>query len=146
MIPSVPARFTLTIDTRIDPKANTSLEGLYLSKGMYCTQCEAEGFRKITYYLDRPDVMATFRTRVEADKQTCPVLLSNGNPVARGDLADGRHFVVWEDPFKKPCYLFALVAGDLAVVEDHFVTRSGRKVLLQIFVEPHDLDNVIMWM
>lgn len=141
VIPSVPARFTLTIDTRIDPKANTSLEGLYLSKGMYCTQCEAEGFRKITYYLDRPDVMATFRTRVEADKQTCPVLLSNGNPVARGDLPDGRHFVVWEDPFKKPCYLFALVAGDLAVVEDHFVTRSGRKVLLQIFVEPHDLDK-----
>lgn len=141
VIPSVPARFTLTIDTRIDPKANTSLEGLYLSKGMYCTQCEAEGFRKITYYLDRPDVMAIFRTRVEADKQTCPVLLSNGNPVARGDLADGRHFVVWEDPFKKPCYLFALVAGDLAVVEDHFVTRSGRQVLLQIFVESQDLDK-----
>jgi aminopeptidase N len=140
-IPSVPDRFSLTIDTRISPETNTSLEGLYLSKGMYCTQCEAEGFRKITYYLDRPDVMATFRTRVEADKKTCPILLSNGNPVARGDLDGGRHFVVWEDPFKKPCYLFALVAGDLAMVEDHFTTMSGRDVLLQIFVEPHDLDK-----
>ncbi len=141
LIPAVPDRFTLIIETRIQPHANTSLEGLYLSKGMYCTQCEAEGFRKITYYLDRPDVMATFRTRVEADKSACPVLLSNGNPVARGDLENGRHFVVWEDPFKKPCYLFALVAGKLSVVEDHFTTMSGRPVLLQIFVEPQDLDK-----
>ncbi len=141
VIPGVPAQFTLIIETRINPKANTSLEGLYLSKGMYCTQCEAEGFRKITYYLDRPDVMARFRTRIEADKKSCPVLLSNGNPVQRGDLGNGRHFAVWEDPFKKPCYLFALVAGDLAVVEDRFTTCSGRDVLLQIFVEPHDLDK-----
>lgn len=141
VISQVPARFVLTIDTRIDPQANTSLEGLYLSKGMYCTQCEAEGFRKITYYLDRPDVMAKFRTRIEADKKTCPILLSNGNLVQRGELDNGRHFVVWEDPFKKPCYLFALVAGDLAVVEGTFTTCSGREVLLQIFVEPHDLDK-----
>ncbi|HVK99503.1 MAG TPA: aminopeptidase N, partial [Dongiaceae bacterium] len=139
VVPGVPARFTLTIDTRIDPKANTSLEGLYLSKGMYCTQCEAEGFRKITFYLDRPDVMAKFRTRIEADKKSCPILLSNGNPIQRGELGNGRHYVIWEDPFKKPCYLFALVAGDLAVVEDRFTTMSGRDVLLQIFVEPHDL-------
>ena len=141
VVPGVPARFTLTIDTRIDPKANTSLEGLYLSKGMYCTQCEAEGFRKITFYLDRPDVMAKFRTRIEADKKSCPILLSNGNPIQRGELGNGRHYVIWEDPFKKPCYLFALVAGDLAVVEDRFTTMSGRDVLLQIFVEPHDLDK-----
>ena len=141
IIPDVPEKFVLTINTRIYPKSNTSLEGLYLSKGMYCTQCEAEGFRKITYYLDRPDVMATFRTRVEADRQSCPVLLSNGNPVEQGDLDGGRHFVVWEDPFRKPCYLFALVAGKLSKVEDHFTTASGRDVLLQIFVEPHDLDK-----
>lgn len=141
VIPGMPEHFTLTLDTRIVPETNTSLEGLYLSRGMYCTQCEAEGFRKITYYLDRPDVMATFRTRVEADQARCPVLLSNGNPVARGTLENGRHFVVWEDPFKKPCYLFALVAGDLAVVEDRFTTLSGREVLLQIFVEPQDRDK-----
>lgn len=141
ILPDVPDQFTLTIDTRIYPRTNTSLEGLYLSKGMYCTQCEAEGFRKITYYLDRPDVMAKFRTRVEADRASCPVLLSNGNPVERGELEGGRHFVVWEDPFKKPCYLFALVAGNLAVVEDEFTTLSGRSVKLQIFVEPHDLDK-----
>ncbi|MEE2731574.1 MAG: aminopeptidase N [Pseudomonadota bacterium] len=140
-IQQVPAQFSLLIMTRIQPKSNTSLEGLYVSKGMYCTQCEAEGFRKITYYLDRPDVMARFTTRVEADKQAYPVLLSNGNPEEQGDLADGRHYVIWEDPFKKPCYLFALVAGDLAVVEDSFTTMSGRPVKLQLFVEPHDLDK-----
>lgn len=140
-IDSVPETFELAIETRIKPHANTSLEGLYVSKGMYCTQCEAEGFRKITYYLDRPDVMSRFTTRVEADKKYYPILLSNGNPVERGDIQDGRHFVVWEDPFKKPCYLFALVAGDLSVVEDTFVTQSGREVLLQLFVEPQDLDK-----
>ncbi|AUM11499.1 aminopeptidase N [Ketobacter alkanivorans] len=140
-IKDVPDQFTLLIMTRIHPKQNTSLEGLYVSKGMYCTQCEAEGFRKITYYLDRPDVMSRFTTRVEAPKQAYPVLLSNGNPVERGDLDDGRHYVIWEDPFKKPCYLFALVAGDLSVVEDHFTTSSGRDVLLQLYVEPHDLDK-----
>ena len=136
-----PEQFTLLTMTRINPKANTSLEGLYVSKGMYCTQCEAEGFRKITYYLDRPDVMARFTTRVEADKQAYPVMLSNGNPVEQGDLDQGRHYVIWEDPFKKPCYLFALVAGDLSVVEDSFTTCSGREVKLQLFVEPHDLDK-----
>lgn len=140
-ITGCPERFTLLTMTRINPKANTSLEGLYVSKGMYCTQCEAEGFRKITYYLDRPDVMARFTTRVEADKQAYPVLLSNGNPVEQGDLAQGRHYVIWEDPFKKPCYLFALVAGDLSMVEDSFTTCSGREVALQLFVEPQDLDK-----
>ena len=140
-IPTVPEQFALLTMTRINPKTNTSLEGLYVSKGMYCTQCEAEGFRKITYYLDRPDVMAKFTTRVEADKQAYPVLLSNGNPEERGDLDGGRHYVIWEDPFKKPCYLFALVAGDLSVVEDSFTTVSGRPVKLQLFVEPHDLDK-----
>ena len=140
-ITGVPDQFSLLTMTRINPKTNTSLEGLYVSKGMYCTQCEAEGFRKITYYLDRPDVMAKFTTRVEADKQAYPILLSNGNPEERGDLENGRHYVIWEDPFKKPCYLFALVAGDLSVVEGSFVTSSGREVKLQLFVEPHDLDK-----
>ena len=140
-ITEVPAAFTLLTLTRIDPQRNTSLEGLYVSKGMYCTQCEAEGFRKITYYPDRPDVMARFTTRIEADKAAYPVLLSNGNPEQSGDLANGRHYVIWEDPFKKPCYLFALVAGDLQQKQDEFVTASGRKVALQLFVEPQDLDK-----
>lgn len=141
-LPGVPAKFTLTVKNHIHPQKNTSLEGLYKSRGMFCTQCEPEGFRKITYYIDRPDVMARFTTRVEADRQQFPILLSNGNPVARGDAEQpGRHFVVWEDPFSKPCYLFALVAGDLAVQEDRFTTCSGREVLLQIFVEAHDLDK-----
>lgn len=142
-VPGVSQRFTLSLHNRIHPEKNTSLEGLYQSRGMYCTQCEPEGFRKISYYIDRPDVMARFTTRVEADKARYPVLLSNGNPVQRGNAAQpGRHFVVWEDPFRKPSYLFALVAGDLAVKEDRFTTCSGREVLLQIFVEPHDLDKV----
>ena len=130
-----PARFTLEIATRINPKGNTQLSGLYQSSGNYCTQCEAEGFRRITYFLDRPDVMAVYRTTIRADKKSCPVLLSNGNLVEQGDLPDGRHYAVWADPFPKPCYLFALVAGDLAVAEDSFVTQSGRKVALRIFVE-----------
>lgn len=130
-----------TVETvvRIHPESNTSLEGLYRSNGMFCTQCEAEGFRKITWYPDRPDVLARFRTTLKGDKKRYPVLLSNGNPVARGDLEDGRHFVTWEDPFAKPCYLFAAVAGDLAVLEDHFTTASGRRVLLQIFAEERDI-------
>jgi aminopeptidase N len=130
-----PASFTLEIATKINPKGNTQLSGLYQSSGNYCTQCEAEGFRRITYFLDRPDVMAVYRTTIRADKKTCPVLLSNGNLVEQGDLPDGRHFAVWADPFPKPCYLFALVAGDLAVAEDSFTTQSGRKVALRIFVE-----------
>ena len=137
----VPSEFKLTIVTKINPANNTSLEGLYVSNGMYCTQCEAEGFRKITYYLDRPDVMAVFTTRIEADKSRYPVLLSNGNPVDAGELDNNRHFVTWEDPFKKPCYLFALVAGTLSKVEDEFVTQSGRTIKLQLFVEPQDLDK-----
>jgi aminopeptidase N len=133
--------FRLEVRNRTRPQLNTSLEGLYVSRGMFCTQCEPEGFRKITFHPDRPDVMARFTTRVEGDKARYPLLLSNGNPVQRGELPNGRHFVVWDDPFPKPSYLFALVAGDLAVFEDRFVTGSGREVVLQIFVEPRDLDK-----
>jgi aminopeptidase N len=132
----------LCIVTQIDPASNTSLDGLYISSGMYCTQCEAEGFRKITYYLDRPDVMALFTTKIIADKQQYPVLLSNGNWVAAGELDGHRHWVQWQDPFKKPCYLFALVAGNLDCVTDTFVTQSGREVSLRIFVEPQDVNKV----
>ncbi|MDZ7923760.1 MAG: aminopeptidase N [Marinagarivorans sp.] len=138
---SVPARFSVTIVNEIAPEKNTSLEGLYKSRTMYCTQCEAEGFRKITYYLDRPDVLSTFTTTVIGDKKQFPVLLSNGNNIKSGDLEGGLHFATWHDPFKKPAYLFALVAGDLEHVEDNFKTCSGRDVKLQIFVEPKDLDK-----
>jgi aminopeptidase N len=131
----VPDNFTLEIVTEIAPSKNTSLEGLYTSKGIFCTQCEAEGFRRITYFLDRPDVLAVYTTRVEADKSKLPVLLSNGNRIDGGDLPGGRHFAVWNDPFPKPCYLFALVAGDLGVLRDEFVTMSGRKIALAIYVE-----------
>ena len=124
-----------TIETAIDPSANTQLMGLYRSGGTYCTQCEAEGFRRITYFPDRPDVMAVYTTRIEADKAEAPVLLANGNLVKSGDLAGGRHFAVWHDPFPKPSYLFALVGGDLACVADRFVTMSGREVDLRIYVE-----------
>ena len=137
----LPETFELTISTRIEPQNNTALEGLYKSSGMFCTQCEAEGFRRITYYLDRPDVMSIFTTRVIADKSQYPILLSNGNAIVREDLDGGRHSVQWHDPFKKPCYLFALVAGDLMVKEDTFTTMSGRKVDLQIFVEPQNIDK-----
>jgi aminopeptidase N len=127
--------FTLEIETLVDPTANTQLSGLYRSSGTYCTQCEAEGFRRITYFPDRPDVMAIYTTRIEADKAEAPVLLSNGNLTDSGDLPGGRHFAVWHDPHKKPAYLFALVGGDLAQVEDVFITMSGRKVTLRIYVE-----------
>jgi aminopeptidase N len=140
-IDKVPDKFTFTCQTRIHPETNTSLEGLYKSRMMFCTQCEAEGFRKITYYLDRPDVLSTFTTRIEADKQRYPVLLSNGNDTEDGELADGRHFAVWHDPFPKPSYLFALVAGDLEHVQDSFTTCSGREIKLKIFVEKKDLDK-----
>lgn len=133
--------FVLTIENTINPKANTALEGLYLSNSMLCTQCEAEGFRKITYFLDRPDVMAKFTTTLTGDKDHYPVLLSNGNKIAQGELSDNQHWVTWEDPFNKPCYLFALVAGQLNCVEDSYITQSGRKISLQIFVEKHDLDK-----
>ena len=127
--------FALEIETVIDPPANTQLSGLYRSNSSYCTQCEAEGFRRITYFPDRPDVMAVYTTRIEADKRETPVLLSNGNLEQRGELPNGRHYVVWHDPHPKPSYLFALVGGDLACVEDQFTTMSGRNVVLQIFVE-----------
>jgi len=138
---AVPDAFTLQTEVEIVPEDNTALEGLYTSGSMYCTQCEAEGFRRITYYPDRPDVMARFTTTVVADKARCPVLLSNGNPVAAGDLDAGRHFVTWEDPFPKPSYLFALVAGDLRCIEDRYVTASGREVKLRIYVEPENVDK-----
>jgi aminopeptidase N len=136
-IPQVPNRpFTLEIETLVDPTANTQLSGLYRSSGTFCTQCEAEGFRRITYFPDRPDVMAVYTTRIEAGKAETPVLLSNGNLIDRGDLPGGRHFATWHDPHPKPAYLFALVGGNLGVVEDRFVTLSGRNVTLRIYVEP----------
>ena len=131
----VPESFVLTIVTRIYPDKNTALEGLYRSSGNFCTQCEAQGFRKISYYLDRPDIMARFTTRIEGDRNSCPVLLSNGNKIEEGALTDNRHFAVWQDPFPKPCYLFALVAGDLLCIEDSFRTGSGRDIALHIYVE-----------
>jgi len=140
-IPGVPEQFTLETRTRIKPQHNTSLEGLYKSSGMFCTQCEAEGFRKITYFPDRPDVMSRYSTRIIADRERYPVLLSNGNAVDKGDLDSGRHWVRWEDPFYKPAYLFALVAGDLLFIEDSFVTVSGRNVTLRIFVEKENIDK-----
>ena len=140
-IHSVPDTFTLEIKTTTKPQENTSLEGLYKSSGNFCTQCEAEGFRKITYFLDRPDVMAKFTTTIIADKEKYPVLLSNGNPAGSGDGENGRHWYKWEDPFKKPCYLFALVAGDLAHIEDHFTTMSGKNVCLRIYVQHHNIDQ-----
>ncbi len=141
-IHDVPDAFVLETVTEIYPDQNTALEGLYRSDGMYCTQCEAEGFRRITFYLDRPDVMSVFTTTIEADKTAYPVLLSNGNPVASGDADDDRHWVTWEDPFPKPAYLFALVAGDLSSIEDRYVTHSGREVTLQIFAAEKDLDKL----
>jgi aminopeptidase N len=130
-----PAAFTLEIVTEIAPAENTALEGLYMSSGIYCTQCEPEGFRCITYFLDRPDNLAKFETRIEADAGSAPVLLSNGNPVESGNLGNNRHYAVWRDPFPKPSYLFALVAGDLAHIEDRFTTMSGRDIRLRVYVE-----------
>jgi aminopeptidase N len=133
--------FTVDTSVRIHPESNTALEGLYKSSGMFCTQCEAEGFRKITYYLDRPDVMSKFTTTVVAEQHRYPVLLSNGNPIASGPGEDGRHWATWEDPFMKPAYLFALVAGDLWCVEDSFTTMNQRDVALRIYVEPENIDK-----
>ena len=128
--------FRLEIETVVDPSANTQLMGLYRSGSIYCTQCEAEGFRRITYFPDRPDVMAVYTTRIEAEKADAPVLLANGNLIASGDVpGTSRHFAVWHDPFPKPSYLFALVGGKLACVEDRFRTMSGREVTLRIYVE-----------
>jgi len=136
-----PAHFELRVLTRIHPNRNTALVGLYVSGGNFCTQCEAEGFRSITYYPDRPDVMAVYTTTLDADKARYPVLLSNGNRIAHGELAEGRHFATWHDPFPKPCYLFALVAGDLACVRDSFSTRSGRQVALELYVQHGNEDK-----
>ncbi|GAW68043.1 aminopeptidase N [Geoanaerobacter pelophilus] len=130
-----PESFVLEVTTEISPKANTALSGLYASGPMLCTQCEAEGFRRITYFTDRPDVMAVYTVTLRADKSSCPVLLANGNLVEKGDLTDGRHFATWHDPFKKPSYLFAVVAGDLAHLPGSFTTMSGRQVNLEIYVE-----------
>ena len=126
-------RFVLDTEVTLDPAANTKLMGLYRSSGTWCTQCEPEGFRRITYYLDRPDVLAPFKVRMTAPLAIAPVLLSNGNPIDRGDAGDGMHYAVWEDPFPKPAYLFALVAGDLGSISDSFTTMSGRKVDLAIY-------------
>lgn len=132
--------YELKIITEINPLENTSLEGLYLSGGAYCTQCEAEGFRKITFFPDRPDVLATYEVKVIAD-QTVPYLLSNGNKIASGTLENGKHFAVWQDPYKKPCYLFALVAGQFDVLTDSYVTSSGREVKLELFVDVGNLNK-----
>jgi aminopeptidase N len=142
-VAAVPAEpFTLEVVTLCDPEANTELSGLYRSRGTYCTQCEPEGFRRINYFIDRPDVLAVYTVRIEANRATTPVLLSNGNPVAQGDVpGTGGHFAIWHDPFPKPSYLFALVGGDLARVADSFVTASGRKVALAIYVEPGKEDR-----
>jgi aminopeptidase N len=140
-IQAPPAQFVLETEVEIAPENNTALEGLYRSGDMFCTQCEAEGFRRITWYPDRPDVMARFTTTIEADSARFPILLSNGNPSGQRDLGNGRHRITWEDPFPKPSYLFALVAGDLALLEDRFVTASGRNIDLRIYSEPENIDK-----
>ena len=136
ILKNLPEKFSLKITTHFNPKDNTELSGLYYSGGFLCTQCEAEGFRRITYFLDRPDVMTKYHVTIRADKKKFPVLLSNGNRLASKDLGDGRHQAEWEDPFKKPSYLFALVAGDLGVIQDEFQTMSQRKINLEIYA-PH---------
>jgi aminopeptidase N len=140
-VSNIPDTFELTLESACNPAENTTLSGLYVSGGNFFTQCEAEGFRRITYFLDRPDVMATYTVTLRADKEAYPVLLSNGNLIEEGDLENGRHFARWEDPFKKPSYLFALVAGKLVKLEQRMKTGSGKEKLLQVWVEPHDLDK-----
>ena len=149
LLKNLPQVFSLRVVTKLDPDSNHSLEGLYRSGPMLCTQCEARGFSRITYFPDRPDVLARFKVRIEADAQRYPVLLSNGNRVEAGEAADGRHYAIWEDPFLKPCYLFALVAGDLGCVSDTYTTASGREVALQFYVDkgnegrvPHALESL----
>lgn len=140
-IPWVPESFSLEIQTVLHPEKNTELQGLYRSGPLFCTQCEPQGFRGITYYPDRPDVMSIFTTTIIADKKAYPVLLSNGNCIAKGEAENNRHWVTWEDPFPKPSYLFALVAGDLIALEDHFLTMSGRLVTLKLFIETVNLEK-----
>jgi aminopeptidase N len=141
ILADVPDAFSLAVETRILPETNTALSGLYMSGGNFCTQCEPEGFRRITYFVDRPDVMARYTTTIIADKARFPVLLSNGNPVEHGEMGDGRHWAKWVDPHPKPSYLFALVAGDLVAVPDRFTTRSGKEVALAIWVRRGDEDK-----
>jgi len=141
ILDALPAEFELTITTKINPEANSALEGLYKSGGAFCTQCEAEGFRRITYYMDRPDVLAIFTTKVIADRALYPFLLSNGDKTGHGKLANGRHWVQWRDPHPKPAYLFALVAGDFDCLSDHYNTKSGRSVKLEIYVDKGNLDR-----
>ena len=136
VIAQVPDQFELTISTKIKPAENKALEGLYVTNGRFCTQCEVQGFRRITYFLDRPDVLSRYRVELRADRKKFPVLLSNGNQVESGVLEDGRQYSVWDDPFPKPCYLFALVAGDLARLESDYETASNKTVSLNLFVEP----------
>lgn len=141
LIPDLPDTCTLTIVTRIFPQKNTALSGLYRSKQLFCTQCEAQGFRRITFFPDRPDVLAVYTTRITADRAVYPILLSNGNLIDSGDGDAGRHWVVWHDPFPKPSYLFALVAGNLACCSDEFTTRSGRVIALHLYVDPGNQDR-----
>jgi aminopeptidase N len=140
-IPRLPQSFTLEIENEMNPEANKTLDGLYKSGSIFCTQNEPEGFRRITFYVDRPDNMAKFTTKIIADKKLYPVLLSNGNPIARGDLEGGKHFVTWVDPFKKPSYLYALVAGDLGAIKDNYKTKSGRNVALEIYCDKGNEDK-----
>jgi aminopeptidase N len=141
IVPEVPDAFVLETESEIHPGQNTSLDGLYRSGGNFCTQCEAEGFRKITWFCDRPDVLARYTVTITADQAACPVLLANGNLEARGSLDQGRHWARWRDPFPKPSYLFALVAGDLVKIADTFVSRSGRSIALEIYVQAHNRDK-----
>jgi aminopeptidase N len=140
-IPVVPERFVLTVETELYPQNNTSLDGLYRSSSNFCTQCEAEGFRKITYFLDRPDVLARYEVTITAEQERYPVLLANGNRVEAGELPAGRHYARWQDPYPKPSYLFAMVAGNLVKIADTFATRSGRPVALEIYVQAHNRDK-----
>jgi aminopeptidase N len=137
----LPSKFVLEVQSIIKPQDNTALMGLYQSSNMFCTQCEPEGFRNITYFLDRPDVLSSYTTTIIADKKQYPTLLSNGNLIAQGEMKGGRHWTKWQDPFKKPCYLFAMIAGDLEYLEDHFITRSKRKITLRIFTEKGNKDK-----
>ena len=141
LVHQVPDQFIFSSEVQIAPETNQALEGLYRSGSMLCTQCEAEGFRRITWYIDRPDVMATFEVRIDADKTRYPVLLSNGNWYKRGNLPAGQHYVIWKDPIPKPCYLFALVAGDLHYIENRHITASGRYIRLRIYVEQENIDK-----
>jgi len=140
-IDSVPHSFSLELETEIHPEKNTSLEGLYRSSGNFCTQCEAEGFRKITYFLDRPDVLARYTVTITAEREKYPVLLANGNLTDAGALEGGRHYAIWRDPFPKPCYLFAMVAGKLVRIADSFIADSGRSIALEIYVQAHNRDK-----